>query len=66
MVVKGDEESREAGKGYIEKFVIASGWVGGGGLGGWELGLFCSARTGLRKDLICISFLLATSFSRYK
>ena len=56
MVVEGDEGSREAGKGYIGKFVIASGWVGGG-LGGWVFGLFCSAGTGLRKDLICLSCL---------
>ena len=51
-----DEGSREAGWGYSWKCVIASGWLGGG-LGGLVFGLFCSARTGLRKDLICLSCL---------
>ena len=31
--------------------------MGGGGLRGLVFGLFCSARTGLRKDLICLSCL---------
>ena len=45
MVVEGEEGSREVGKGYIEKFVIATGRVGRG-WGGWVFGFFCSARTG--------------------
>ena len=30
MIVEGDKGSRDAGKGYIGKFVIASRWVGEG------------------------------------
>ena len=57
MIVEGDKGSRDAGKGYIGKFVIASRWVGR--IGGWVSGLFCSARPGFRKDLIfiCLSCL---------
>ena len=45
MVAEGEEGSREVEKGYIEKFVIATGRVGRG-WGGWEVGFCCSARTG--------------------
>ena len=30
MIVEGDKVSRDTGKGYIGKFVIASRWVGEG------------------------------------
>ena len=55
MIVGGDEGSREAGWGYSGKCVIVSGCVGG--LRRLVFRLFCSARTGLRKDLICLSCL---------
>ena len=48
LVVGGDEESREAGRGCSGKCVIFSGWVREV-KGGWVCGLFSSACTGLRK-----------------
>ena len=38
MVVEGEEGSREVGKGYIEKYVIATGRVGRG----WGVGCLVS------------------------
>ena len=55
IIVGGDEGSREAVWGYSSKCVIVSGCVAG--LRGLVFRLFCSARTGLRKDLICLSCL---------
>ena len=43
--MEGEEGSREVGKGYIDKFVIATGRVERG-RGGWVFGFFGSARTG--------------------
>ena len=56
IIVGGDDGSREAVWGYSRKCVIVSGCVGG--LRGLVFRLFFSARTGLRKDLIGMSFLL--------
>ena len=44
MVVEREEGSREVRKGYIEKFIIATGRVGRGWWG-WVFGFFYSART---------------------
>ena len=52
---RGQGKSRRREGIYWE--VCYSIYVGGGRIGGWVSGLFCSARPGLRKDLIWLSCL---------
>ena len=56
MIVEGDKGSRDAGKGYIGKFVIASRWVGEElGMGVW----FVLFRTSWIEERSYMAFLLA-------